>query len=335
VLEIDGIGYTNISTNFTAPTLAEGTHAWRVLAVDNADRLGAFSVSNTLIVDLTPPAAITGARSPTNNALSTLSTFGLSWQASSDVNGIAGYQVRIRTNSNATPGIVFTSSTSLNVTLPSVSTNLWSVAAVDSAGNIGPWTAWTVVRVRDVATVPVSLDNVSPGTVFNDMDSTIILTGTGFAVGVKVYLGTTELSAVLTGTTKISAVMPEGFPAGVYDVRVENPDTGTDTRISGLKVKERIHKTAEVIHNRFDPDAGESAVISLNIEGPALEVTVTVFDLLGQEVAVIKAGTRSGASSVEWDGTNNEGKTVASGLYPILIKAGKEVIRDQIFVLKK
>ena len=56
------------------------------------------------------------------------------------------------------------------------------------------------------------------------------------------------------------------------------------------------------------------------------EVTLTVYDLFGQEVwqtsiAPGSSGGRSGFNTVQWNGKNGEGRTVAVGVYVVQVKA--------------
>ncbi len=55
------------------------------------------------------------------------------------------------------------------------------------------------------------------------------------------------------------------------------------------------------------------------------DIQVTIFDILGRVVRRITAGAQSvGAHSVLWDGSNNSGQRVASGIYFYTLQAGGE-----------
>jgi len=80
---------------------------------------------------------------------------------------------------------------------------------------------------------------VSPPSAPNDLDTPVVITGTGFAAiisGTQVitpplaYLGETLLDDIIwvNGTT-LSATVPWGFDAGVYTLTVQNPDGSTGT----------------------------------------------------------------------------------------------------------
>ena len=64
-------------------------------------------------------------------------------------------------------------------------------------------------------------------------------------------------------------------------------------------------------------------------------VTLKVYDILGREVKTLVNETlRPGYHSVEWDGTNNYGSKVASGIYVYRIVAGKFVKSMKMMMLK-
>ena len=53
-------------------------------------------------------------------------------------------------------------------------------------------------------------------------------------------------------------------------------------------------------------------------------VSLTIYNLLGQNVKTLVDGSQyAGESSVVWDGTNDAGTRVASGVYFYRLKAGK------------
>ncbi|MFZ1685549.1 MAG: FlgD immunoglobulin-like domain containing protein [Candidatus Zixiibacteriota bacterium] len=71
--------------------------------------------------------------------------------------------------------------------------------------------------------------------------------------------------------------------------------------------------------NPFNP----STTISFDLPKRA-EVKLIVFDLLGREVRkLVDQEMAAGAHSVKWDGTNEAGKAVASGVYFFKMTAGE------------
>ncbi len=72
---------------------------------------------------------------------------------------------------------------------------------------------------------------------------------------------------------------------------------------------------ASIDCNRFDPRAGEKATIA--VRDPTATITVGVFALSGRRVVELV-----GTGSVTWNGRNEEGKAVASGVYFLQIESG-------------
>jgi len=70
--------------------------------------------------------------------------------------------------------------------------------------------------------------------------------------------------------------------------------------------------------NPFNP----STIVTYELEHPG-SVSLRVYDILGREVAVLDEGYReAGAYSVFWNGTNNKGAQVSSGVYFCRLASG-------------
>jgi uncharacterized protein (TIGR02145 family) len=64
-------------------------------------------------------------------------------------------------------------------------------------------------------------------------------------------------------------------------------------------------------------------------------VTIDIYNLLGEKVRTLVGETKSaGSYSVEWNGTDQSGKTVASGLYLYRIQAGKFIQSKKMLLLR-
>lgn len=96
------------------------------------------------------------------------------------------------------------------------------------------------------ATTPV-VSEVEPSSVTNDSASTIVITGTEFAVVLSgadiitlptIYLDATSLGdAGWVSSATLTTTVPMGFPAGVYTVTVTNPDGQSGSLADGLTVQ--------------------------------------------------------------------------------------------------
>lgn len=69
-----------------------------------------------------------------------------------------------------------------------------------------------------------SVTDIQPATAPNDVDTTVVITGTGFALVPTVTLGTTLLDDVgWVSTSTLTATVPWGLEPGVYTLTVTNP----------------------------------------------------------------------------------------------------------------
>ncbi|MBN2149217.1 MAG: IPT/TIG domain-containing protein [Anaerolineales bacterium] len=70
----------------------------------------------------------------------------------------------------------------------------------------------------------LSINAISPNTAPNDLDTLVVITGTGFAPALTVTLAGTDLVEMgwLSGTV-ITAVLPWGLEPGIYTLTVQNP----------------------------------------------------------------------------------------------------------------
>ncbi len=65
------------------------------------------------------------------------------------------------------------------------------------------------------------------------------------------------------------------------------------------------------------------------------DVTVTVYSLLGEEVATIHNGIlQSGLQSIKWNGLDSRGTQVASGVYIYRIEAQDRALTGKMMLLK-
>jgi len=65
------------------------------------------------------------------------------------------------------------------------------------------------------------------------------------------------------------------------------------------------------------------------------DVNITVYSLLGQEIATLQSGIQNpGVHSVEWSGRNNLGQPVATGMYLYRITAAGRALTGKMLLLK-
>ena len=81
-----------------------------------------------------------------------------------------------------------------------------------------------------------SILSVSPDLIVNDIPREITVHGTGFEAGTFVTVGSMAVLTTFGDAETLRAIVPPGFPIGVYTVLVTNPDPPTASFPSGLTV---------------------------------------------------------------------------------------------------
>lgn len=78
----------------------------------------------------------------------------------------------------------------------------------------------------------------------------------------------------------------------------------------------------KVYHGVFKPGQNEKTNISFNTTTP-VTITVTVYNNVGRKVKELYRGTSSaGLNLIQWDGRDDSGRRVSSGVYTIKIEGG-------------
>ncbi len=89
-------------------------------------------------------------------------------------------------------------------------------------------------------------------------------------------------------------------------------------------------KLAQNYPNPFNP----STVISYSLPTKS-EVTVSIYNVLGQQVRLLYCGVKpAGNHLVEWDGSDETGKSVATGVYLYRLQSGNHVEIKKMLLLK-
>jgi len=134
-----------IQTAITNPVITgmeEGTNLWYVASEDRAGFVSMFSVTNALIIDLTPP--VVSLIYPLSNAMYGTLVQGFQWSAS-DSGGIVSQRIEIDIDNNGSWDMIVTTNSPYTNTFTANGTNAWRVWAMDRAGNTNYSTTWTVI----------------------------------------------------------------------------------------------------------------------------------------------------------------------------------------------
>ncbi|MFH1690327.1 MAG: T9SS type A sorting domain-containing protein [Candidatus Eisenbacteria bacterium] len=79
---------------------------------------------------------------------------------------------------------------------------------------------------------------------------------------------------------------------------------------------------------------GESDGVTIALGDLTGPLAINVYDMFGGLVAELTAATSARDEDVQWDLQNDDGKTVASGMYIVTIDTGDEVVTRKIMVIK-
>ncbi|NIT56437.1 MAG: T9SS type A sorting domain-containing protein [Aliifodinibius sp.] len=112
---------------------------------------------------------------------------------------------------------------------------------------------------------------------------------------------------------------------------IDGKQYGVITHVQSSAPTSRKEKT--LLYSYPNP-FNESTVIKYSIPSPG-QITVSIYDLKGRLVKELFNGDQTtGEHFINWDGKNSSGKTVASGLYIVLLK-GKNVYQRKLLTLIK
>lgn len=142
------------------------------------------------------------------------------------------------------------------------------------------------------ATAPADIPTVTavnPDFAPNDLDTPIVITGTGFAVNATVQLDSTELEDVgWVSATRLTATVPWGLDPGVYTLTVTNPGEGSGSRPNAFTVTQGfgVWNTGQLYGGR----------VSQILVHP---VTPTMVYALAQEIGLFRSDDGGGHWSVK------------------------------------
>jgi flagellar hook assembly protein FlgD len=86
-------------------------------------------------------------------------------------------------------------------------------------------------------------------------------------------------------------------------------------------------------HNRFNPLTGETVQVT-GLRADHGQVTVTVYNAAGTLVRKVADRVDAASATPVWDGKNQQGQVVASGVYLVMVTGNKLHKRFRIVVLK-
>lgn len=103
--------------------------------------------------------------------------------------------------------------------------------------------------------------------------------------------------------------------------------------IQGEEINNAIPASVELYQNYPNPFNPETTIrYSLPIQS---EVTLKIYNVLGQEIRSLVNGVQTmGAKTISWDGRDNRGKMVGSGIYIYCLKTSQSVLSKKMFLIR-
>jgi hypothetical protein len=88
------------------------------------------------------------------------------------------------------------------------------------------------------------------------------------------------------------------------------------------------------LHQNYPNPFNNQTVIKFNLKRPA-DVTLTIYNILGQRIrTLVDQRMRAGEQAVGWDGKDQKGQDISSGIYFYRLKAGEQSQTKRLVLLK-
>jgi chitodextrinase len=191
---IDGGTPATCTSPWTTPTLADGSHTFTVAATVGS-LTDASPASATWTIDATAPTAPVATATASNS-----SSVGLSWTASTDAGGLAGYDI-VRGDTVIATAVTATSYT--DSTVAASTTYTYVVRARDTAGN---------TTDSPSASVTTAAGSTPPDTVIDSGPSALSNTNSG-SFSFHSTIGGAAFTCSIDGSTPATCTSPWPTPA--------------------------------------------------------------------------------------------------------------------------
>ena len=107
-----------------------------------------------------------------------------------------------------------------------------------------------------------------------------------------------------------------------------------DVIITGTADEKPVVATEFSLEQNYPNPFNPSTVIAFSLKADT-DVTLVVYSILGNKVATVYSGRAGrGSHEFEWNGKNDSGIAVASGIYLYRLEAGENFLTRKMLLLK-
>ena len=230
-------------SNATTAALADGQYWWRV-RWRNASGNSGWSAVRTFTVDTVAPT-VPALVAPADAAVLGTTTPTLDWADSTDLNGVANYDVEADADAAFTPPLEWNAtvvpSTAVAAALAQ-GQHFWHVRARDNAGNVSAWSVPRNFIVDTVAPTDPALNTPANGAILGTTTPTLDWADSTDANGVLNYDVEVDADAAFTpplewsSTIAPSTATTAALAQGQHFWRVRARDNATPANVSGWSV---------------------------------------------------------------------------------------------------
>ncbi len=108
--------------------------------------------------------------------------------------------------------------------------------------------------------------------------------------------------------------------------------TNTEAR---LETQQQIIAANLILHQNYPNPFNHSTVIRYELKSPEALVILEIYSLLGERVrTLVDSRQKSGTYTVIWDGMNDAGVMVSSGIYLYRVKVGDHLLMKKLLLIK-
>jgi hypothetical protein len=125
------------------------------------------------------------------------------------------------------------------------------------------------------------------------------------------------------------------WPSGTVDVLTDVATNQTLTIVEGSTLPEPPEPGgALALHQNFPNPFNPGTTISFRLDAPG-DASLVVFDGRGARVRTLAAGAHgAGPHEIDWDGTNDRGQRVASGMYFYRLETPAGILTRKMVLVK-